>query len=103
MGTIRITATDNMGFSVGMIHLRVHEPDQCVGEVCVIHHPSQHSLSGAPMHWRSDRRIIERICQHGCGHPDPDNKTIRSGEDGGIHNCDGCCSPPGNVKVTARR
>ena len=68
MGTIRITATDNMGFSVGMIHLRVHEPDQCVGEVCVIHHPSQHPLSGAPMHWRSDRRIIERICQHGCGH-----------------------------------
>ena len=35
---------------------------------------------------------MERICDHGIGHPDPDEFRIRNGEDDGIHGCDGCCS-----------
>jgi hypothetical protein len=36
---------------------------------------------------------MERICEHGCGHPDPDDHRILTGEDDGIHGCDGCCAP----------
>jgi hypothetical protein len=36
---------------------------------------------------------MERICEHGIGHPDPDDRRIRTGEDMGDHGCDGCCTP----------
>ena len=56
---------------------------------CCIHAPSDHPLAGAPLHWRHDRRIFERICAHGIGHPDPDDRARNGGD--GIHGCDGCC------------
>jgi hypothetical protein len=42
-------------------------------------------------HWRGDRDMMERICTHGIGHPDPDDFRIRMGFDSGVHGCDGCC------------
>jgi hypothetical protein len=39
-----------------------------------------------PQHWRGDRGIIERVCDHGIGHPDPDDRNRDK-----IHGCDGCC------------
>jgi hypothetical protein len=33
---------------------------------------------------------MERICEHGIGHPDPDQ--IMRDEAGWVHGCDGCCS-----------
>lgn len=66
----------------------VHDEKDCVPP-CPIHSPSDHVMRGFPTHWRFDRRIMERICPHGIGHPDPDDRT----EDG-VHGCDGCCSTP---------
>lgn len=70
--------------------VNVHSADKCEGEHCTIHNMSDHHMRGWPQHWRSDRGIMERICPHGVGHPDPDspwhNKDSRW-----IHGCDGCC------------
>lgn len=76
--------------------LSVHESGRCLGDTCVIHNPSDHFLSDRPTHWRDDRALMERICPHGIGHPDPDG--LLKNEDGSlaapgqtIHGCDGCC------------
>ncbi len=53
---------------------------------CAIHWPSQHHMRSWPQHWRSDRGIIERLCDHGTGHPDPDDKSRDR-----LHGCCGCC------------
>ena len=67
-------------------HLRVHAKGRCHGTACPIHHPTDHPLRDWPTHFRSDRGIMERICPHGVGHPDPDDPT-----DDRTHGCDGCC------------
>ena len=78
--------------------LRVHSAERCKGESCVIHNPSAHAMRGFPTHWRADRALMERICPHGIGHPDPDDlahyKSLRP-EDKyyAVHGCDGCCAP----------
>lgn len=56
-----------------------------------------------PLNWRSDRRLMERICPHGVGHPDPDHLAhvarvpFKDGQydSDGTHGCDGCCQPSG--------
>jgi hypothetical protein len=73
---------------------RVHSSKQCKGEHCVIHNPSDHPMKGFKTHWRSDRGLMERICNHGIGHPDPDALSVYTPERRqreGIHGCDGCC------------
>jgi hypothetical protein len=71
----------------------VHDPSRCEGRGCVIHHPSDHHMNDWPTLWRHDRGIVERICPHGIGHPDPDDvafqRSIRMFS--GAHGCDGCC------------
>lgn len=74
------------------LHILCHKPDQCAGEVCTLHNRSDHSMRSFPQHWRGDRGIMERICPHGVGHPDPDDYRILTGEDSDIHGCDGCCA-----------
>ncbi|HYH54817.1 MAG TPA: hypothetical protein VD761_11875 [Solirubrobacterales bacterium] len=66
---------------------------------CPIHAPSDHHMKDWRLHWRSDRYLMERICEHGIGHPDPDHmariERLKGEEfaDGhGLHGCDGCCS-----------
>ena len=73
------------------IRLAVHKLEFCVGDVCTIHKRTDHSMRRFPQLWRSDRKIIERTCPHGIGHPDPDEYRVLNGEDDGIHDCDGCC------------
>jgi hypothetical protein len=80
--------------------VNTHDPVLCEGRACVIHNPSAHYMADFPTHWRADRGIMERICPHGVGHPDPDDMAfIRStrGDDAasaeGVHGCDGCCTP----------
>lgn len=53
-----------------------------------------------PQNWRDDTGVMERICPHGVGHPDPDHMTYVTLTHGpevarghGIHGCDGCCAP----------
>ena len=72
--------------------LFTHEKGECFDEVCSIHNRSAHIMRSFPQHWRSDRRIMERICPHGIGHPDPDDYKIMTRADRGVHGCDGCCS-----------
>lgn len=78
----------------------VHRPTQCEGHPCAIHSPSDHLMRAWPQYWREDRGMMERICPHGIGHPDPDYisyvERVMSSEDAwaaGVHGCDGCCTP----------
>lgn len=78
----------------------VHSKDRCTGP-CPIHNPSDHHMKDWPLHWRDDRGIFERMCEHGVGHPDPDTiefiRRIRGegpAETEAVHGCDGCCAPP---------
>lgn len=63
-----------------------HEATECAAEFCTVHKPSDHSMRSFRQHWRGDRGIMERICLHGIGHPDPDDLSVD-----GVHGCDGCC------------
>lgn len=68
-----------------------HPEEVCAGQFCVIHNPSDHHMKEWPMLWRTDRKIMERICPHQVGIPDPDDLAYRVnilGEDpkyAGIH------------------
>ena len=76
---------------VGGEAIMAHTEADCIVQPCPIHAPSDHHMVDWPQHWRGDRGIIERICPHGIGHPDPD---CIDGWGGGVHGCDGCCQPP---------
>lgn len=75
----------------------VHPFDACKGDTCVLHKMTDHRMRSFPQYWRSDRRIMERICPHGVGHPDPDQYDfwrVSLGKDWKwetVHGCDGCC------------
>ena len=81
-----VRATDRLGFSVGVTAVRTHHRDDCQGRPCAVHHPSAHRMADWPQVFRADRRITERTCPHGVGHPDPDDPA-----GGRVHGCDGCC------------
>ena len=76
--------------------IRVHTKDKCEGNHCVIHNPSDHIMRDFPTHWRDDRNMMERICHHGVGHPDPDDLAYKKDnnlpDSNGIHGCCGCCT-----------
>lgn len=74
---------------------RVHLPDKCQGEFCVVHNPSKHHMRDWPRVLRSST-LVERTCPHGVGHPDPDSlayflRLHPQNEAFGVHGCDGCC------------
>ena len=73
------------------ISIWTHAMMTCLGEHCTIHNRSDHVMRSFPQHWRGDRGIMERICPHGIGHPDPDDYRVNTGFDNGVHGCDGCC------------
>ena len=79
----------------GQTLVNVHDRSECKGPCC-IHKPSDHHMKDFPLHWRDDRRFFERICEHGVGHPDPDEIAYHAskGRDISVHGCDGCCRPP---------
>lgn len=70
--------------------VNVHRPEACEGQPCTIHNMTNHSMRTFPQHWRSDRSIMERMCPHGVGHPDPDNHSTKRWMER-VHGCDGCC------------
>lgn len=82
---------------------RVHTKEQCKAsrkagapKGCVIHKPTLHRLTGAAQVVRSST-LIEDICEHGVGHPNPDSAAYLNWRDKtehwGTHGCDGCCGP----------
>ncbi len=83
---------------VGGQRIFAHAKKNCQGEFCTIHHFSDHHMVEWPQHWRNDTGVMERICEHGIGHPDPDDRLISGPNDernwAGVHGCDGCCSKP---------
>jgi hypothetical protein len=82
----------------GEVLTGVHPDTACEGRGCVIHHPSDHHMRDWPLNWRNDRGLMERLCPHGVGHPDPDDlawkQTVFHPDEAaaeGIHGCDRCC------------
>lgn len=69
-----------------------HESGDCYGDFCTIHNRSNHPMRSFPQGWRWDRGIMERICPHGIGHPDPDEYKLISFPSYMAHGCDGCCT-----------
>lgn len=77
--------------------VNVHEKGDCKGKYCCIHNPSDHHMRSWPTHWRDDRKIMERICPCGVGHPDPDDVQYQLSVGVSLlaattHGCCGCCS-----------
>lgn len=87
-----------------------HERSQCAGEICCIHNPSDHHMVNWPQNWRNDTKVMERQCEHGVGHPDPDDiahkQRVLEADPSfhqaspfpkkvweAVHGCDGCCNP----------
>lgn len=76
---------------------RFHSQLSCRrSEACVIHNPSDHQMRRWPRNLRASA-LVERMCVHGVGHPDPDSVAFfdsigRRGFD--VHGCDGCCTLP---------
>jgi hypothetical protein len=94
------------GVSYGNL-INVHPESACAGaRGCGIHNkPSDHPLMDAPMNWREDRGILERICEHGVGHPDYDAAQYLTSIGQGYqntHGCDGCCLKPGEERDNYR-
>lgn len=91
----RLRVNDEFEMPDGSI-LWTHKAEVCANDpACVIHDPSDHHMRDFPLHWRDDRGLMERICPHGVGHPDPDGLAfhLEAGRDYmGVHGCDGCCS-----------
>ena len=85
--------------NVGRARVRLHKAKNCAGEYCCLHRPSDHPLKDAPMILRMDRgMLIERVCEHGTGHSDPDSVAFLAStgsKDDGTHGCDGCCTEEG--------
>ena len=97
--TFEVEGTDPVwGAHIGKVRLvNVHDPANCEGRGCPIHHPSDHHMVNWEMYWRADRGLMERICVHGTGHPDPDDIAFKKSigrHSEGIHGCDGCCAAP---------
>lgn len=67
---------------------------------CPWHAPSRHKMRNWPRVIRFDKYgLVERVCRHGVGHPDPDSLAfigayVVAGPDPSlaVHGCDGCCS-----------
>lgn len=82
-------------YSIVAVHTKV----TCMAP-CPIHAPSNHKMKNFRLRWRGDRRLMERECEHGTGHPDPDDlafkrRTMTPSEYRAkayeAHGCDGCC------------
>ncbi len=82
---------------VGGQTLQTHTRKECVGYWCCIHYPSPHHMADWPQNWRGDRGIMERICKHGVGHPDPDDPKSTDRYEY-VHGCDGCCARPHDIE-----
>jgi hypothetical protein len=73
------------------MRLAVHIPEKCETEVCTIHKRTDHSMRRYPQMWRTDMKMMYRVCPHHLFHPDPDEYKIVEGIVDGVHECDGCC------------
>lgn len=94
----RLAETDVVMLEGGRALVDVHSPTACADQPwgCWIHRPFAWALASAPVKWRSDRGIAERVCAHGVGHPDLQAQIYAARVDHrdiSVHGCDGCCGP----------
>lgn len=75
----------------GTLLTNVHDPEKCAGETCVVHNPTKHYMSDWDLHWYSELGVFVRICEHGLGHPDPDQDAYIQRIGIPRHICCGCC------------
>ena len=75
----------------GVLLENVHPESACAGRACCLHNPSEHPLRSAPLNWRGDRRMMERICEHGISHDDPDDLAYRRSIGADSTGAHGCC------------
>lgn len=92
----------------GVTLVNVHPARACAAQKhCVVHKQSDHHMRSWTLLWRSDRGIFERLCEHGVGHPDPDQSEFweATGQTHNqVHGCDGCCAPePTEKEIYAYR
>ena len=94
-------AEPTFGAQIGKGLLKTHGAAQCAGPlaengkpICCIHNPSDHHMLTWQQNWRGDKGMMERLCPHGVGHPDPDDLKVRTTSWAGTHGCDGCCAKP---------
>ena len=83
----------------GNLILRTHAATVCAGEICCIHNPSDHHMSGWDQEWQPRLQMMMRVCDHDQVHPDPDDLVARRQMTPFSHSCDGCCDPDGTVQV----
>lgn len=96
-----LTNGGNYVTGTGQFLGNVHPESACEGRACVIHNPSDHPMKDWPTNWRHGGAFdikpphMERMCEHGVGHPDPDDAAYQAGlgQDITVHGCDGCCRP----------
>ena len=77
----------------------VHSPDECGKEFCTVHNRSNHHMRSFPQYFRDDLGIMERTCEHGVGHPDPDEFMLSKDIYLATHGCDGCCRAPQKLVI----
>jgi len=86
------TVCDVVLFATGLA--LTHTGERCMGP-CAIHGPSDHHMRGMLALYRADRQMIERMCVHGVGHPDPDQATYWEATmdlgDAQAESIHGCC------------
>lgn len=97
---IRGTVAERIPMTDGRT-LLVHAESLCANDAtCCIHKPSNHPMLAFSQQWREDAGLMERVCAHGVGHPDPDDLAFKKSQYGdnynkyafGVHGCDGCCA-----------
>lgn len=82
--------------------VNVHAVDQCAGQNCCIHNPSDHHMKPWKPTWDPAFKMMMRSCPHRLLHPDPDDMAFlrrrwspRAAARFAQHVCDGCCQPYG--------
>lgn len=87
----------NDGHSTVLVN--VHTVDQCAGQPCCIHNPSNHHMMRWTPSWDDTYGVMWRRCPHGNLHPDPDDldywrhRNMERARVRFTHVCDGCCQP----------
>lgn len=86
--------------------VNVHTIEQCAGQHCCIHNPSQHHMKTWAPQWDELLKQMWRICPHDLAHPDPDDLAFvrrrwghQEAASGSLHYCDGCCQPPRTKEI----
>lgn len=82
----------------GQLMLDVHaNSPECQEHGCPIHNPSDRAVAIGTTHYNTERQRMDRVCEHGLAHPDPDSQDWRErhfGDRDDEHDCDGCCAHP---------